>query len=350
MDIVKFAVVGCGSIGARHLAVIDAEPRAALVGLCDIDQEKCAKYASLYGVAPSFVDFRELLRRTDADVISICTPHGLHAVMAIESAAAGRHVLVEKPMALTTRDSHDMISAAERHGVHLMVVKQNRFNVPIALTQRALRDRRLGRVFMVQANVLWNRMDSYYAESAWRGRKDLEGGALYTQASHFIDLLIWWFGDIVDAEAVLATRNHAIEIEDCGTAQLRFASGILGSLFWTTCVYNQNYEGSITIVGESGTIKIGGQYLNKIEHWDVRAYPLPDGVAFGDRPNDYGKYQGTSSNHNQVVANVVRRLLNERSQVVEGDEGLKTIEAIELIYRNSRLAAPTFAVGGDPGR
>jgi len=340
MDMVKFAVVGCGNIGSRHLAVIEAEPRASLVGICDIDEAKCRRYTGLYNGVPSFTDYGEFLRRIDADVISICTPHGLHAQMAIEAAAAGRHVLVEKPMALTTRDSHEMIAAAERHNVRLMVVKQNRFNVPIALTQRALQDNQLGRIFMVQVNVLWNRMDSYYTQSTWRGRKDLEGGALYTQVSHFIDLLIWWFGDVVCADAVLATRNHAIEIEDCGTAQLRFASGVLGSLFWTTCVYNQNYEGSITIVGEHGTIKIGGQYLNKIEHWDVRAYPLPDGVAFVDRPNIYGKYQGTSSNHDHVVDNVVRCLLHERSQVVEGDEGLKTIEAIEMIYRNARLAPP----------
>ena len=260
--------------------------------------------------------------------------------MAIQAAGAGRHVLVEKPMALTTRDAHEMIAAAEQNGVRLMVVKQNRFNVPIALAHRALQEGRLGRVFMVQVNVLWNRMDSYYSDSQWRGRAALEGGALYTQVSHFLDLLIWWFGDVVDASGVLATRNHPIEIEDCGTAQLRFDSGVLGSLVWTTCVYNRNYEGSITIVGEHGTIKIGGQYLNKIEHWDVRSYPLPDNVVFLDRPNNYGKYQGTSSNHDQVIANVVGRLLNERSQVVEGDEGLKTIEAIELIYRNSQVVPP----------
>lgn len=347
MDVVKFAVVGVGNIGARHLAVIDAEPRAALVGLCDIDAAKCRKFSGQYGDVPSHTDYADLLRHTDADVVSICTPHGLHARMSIEAAAAGRHVLVEKPMALTTADAHDMIAAAERHGTRLMVVKQNRFNVPIALAQRALQEGRLGRVFMAQVNVLWNRMDSYYSDSMWRGRKDLEGGALYTQVSHFLDLLIWWFGDVVDADAVLATRNHQIEIEDCGTAQLRFASGVLGSVFWTTCVYNQNYEGSITIIGEHGTIKIGGKYLNRIEHWDVRAYPLPDDVAFVDRPNDYGKYQGTSSNHDQVIGNVVRRLLNERSQVVEGDEGLKTIEAIELIYRNARLAPPVGPAGAD---
>jgi predicted dehydrogenase len=279
-----------------------------------------------------------MLRATSPDVISICTPHGLHAPMAIEAIEAGRHVLVEKPMALTTADCRKMIDAAGRAGVRLMVVKQNRFNVPIALTQRALTEGRLGRVFQVAVNVFWNRLDAYYTESLWRGRKALEGGSLYTQVSHFIDLLIWWFGDLVDADALVATRNHTAEIEDCGLAWLRFESGVLGALSWTTCVYNRNYEGSITIIGEHGTIKIGGPYLNKIEHWDVRAYPLPDGISFSDRPNSYEKYQGSSSNHDQVITNVVRRLLNERSQVVEGDEGIKTIEAIELIYGRATVA------------
>jgi UDP-N-acetyl-2-amino-2-deoxyglucuronate dehydrogenase len=340
MDEVKFAVVGCGSIGTRHLAVVDAEPRAKVVAYCDIDRARCQSLASLYPGVPWFTDFSEMLRATDADVINICTPHGLHAPMAINASTAGRHVLVEKPMALTARDCADMIAAAEQGGVRLMVVKQNRFNVPIALAQRALAEGRLGRVFMVEVNVLWNRFDEYYSKSQWRGQKGLEGGALYTQVSHFIDLLIWWFGDVVDAQALVATRNHNIEIEDCGLAHLRFQSGVIGTLAWTTCVYSRNYEGSITIIGEHGTIKIGGPYLNKIEHWDVRAYPLPDGIAFVDQPNSYGKYQGSSSNHDQVVSNVVRRLLNERSQVVEGDEGIKTIEAIEFIYAHAAVAPP----------
>jgi len=257
--------------------------------------------------------------------------------MSIDAAKAGKHILVEKPMALTSRDAKAMIEAASQQGVRLMVVKQNRFNIPIALTKKALEENRLGRIFMVQCNVLWNRHNEYYRGSNWRGKKELEGGALYTQASHFIDLLIWWFGDVVGAEATIATKNHEIDIEDCGTAQLLFESGVMGSLTWTTCVYNKNYEGSITIIGENGTIKIGGQYLNKIEYWDVQSHPLPDEVEFVDQPNAYGgKYQGTSSNHDKVIAAVVARLLKERRNVVEGEEGLKSVEAIELIYNNAK--------------
>jgi UDP-N-acetyl-2-amino-2-deoxyglucuronate dehydrogenase len=276
-----------------------------------------------------------MLAQTEVDVISICTPHGLHAPMAIQAIGAGRHVLVEKPMALTSNDCRAMIQTARQNDVHLMVVKQNRYNVPIALTKQALDAGKLGRIFMVQCNVLWNRHQGYYRGSNWRGRKALEGGALYTQVSHFIDLMIWWFGEVVNGTAQIATKNHDIEIEDCGVAQVQFASGVMGSLLWTTCVYNKNYEGSITIIGERGIIKIGGQYLNKIEHWDVQAYPLPEDVRFVDKPNAYGKYQGTSSNHDKVINDVVGDLLHERHNVVEGDEGIKTIKAIEMIYRNA---------------
>jgi predicted dehydrogenase len=189
---------------------------------------------------------------------------------------------------------------------------------------------------MVQCSVLWNRHQGYYSESAWRGRKAFEGGALYTQVSHFIDLLIWWFGDLVSARAEISTRNHSIEIEDCGTALVEFASNVMGEFSWTTCVFNKNYEGSITIIGEKGIIKIGGQYLNKIEHWDVQGFPLPDDVQYVDQPNAYGKYQGTSSNHDKVINDVVSDILFNRHNVVNGEGGIKTVRAIELIYKNSK--------------
>jgi len=336
MQKIKFAIVGCGSIGTRHIAVTDAEERAQIVALCDIDEKKVKEQSDLYGGINCFTDFDEMLAKSDADVINICTPHGLHAEMAIKAANAGKHVLVEKPMALNVEDCHRMIDAAHKNNVKLMVVKQNRYNVPIALTKQVLDSGFMGKIFMVQCNVLWNRHQGYYSDSNWRGSLLLEGGALHTQASHFIDLLIWWFGDLVSAKSCVETKNHQIEIEDCGTSLLNFKSGVMGTIIWTTCVYNKNYEGSITIVGENGTIKIGGQYLNKIEFWDVKSYPLPEDIEFTDKPNAYGKYQGTSSNHDKVMNDVISELLNERHNVVEGDEGMKTIAAIEMIYKNAR--------------
>jgi len=330
---IKFAVVGCGSIGKRHIAVIDAEAKAELVALCDNNLPIAEKLSALYNNVPVYQDYSRLLAETDADIISICTPHGLHAPMTIEAARAGKNILVEKPMALLPEDCIQMIEEARRNQVELFVVKQNRYNKPIALTKKALDEKRLGRIFMVQCNVLWNRHQDYYQQSSWRGSKELEGGALHTQVSHFIDLLIWWFGDLTEAKTIMDTLNHDIEIEDCGVSALRFNSGVIGSLIWTTCVYNNNYEGSITIIGEKGTIKIGGKYLNEIEFWDVQSYPLPENISFNDLPNNYGKYQGSSSNHDKAVQNIIGHLLNERHMVVEGDEGMKTIDAIEVIYK-----------------
>lgn len=329
---IKFAVVGCGNIGKRHIAVIDADEKAELVAICDINKETAETLSALYNNVPVYTNYSDLLHSTDADIISICTPHGLHAPMTIEAARNKKHILVEKPMALNLSDCRAMIQEAKQQGVELFVVKQNRYNKPIALTKKALDEGKLGKIFMVQCNVMWNRHQSYYSDSGWRGLKELEGGGLYTQVSHFIDLLVWWFGDIEEAKTITDTLNHSIEIEDCGVSALRFTTGVIGSLFWTTCVYNKNYEGSITIIGEKGTIKVGGKYLNEIEFWDVQSYPIPDNIEFNDLPNNYGKYQGSSSNHDKTVQNIIGRLLNERHMVVEGDEGMKSIDAIDKIY------------------
>lgn len=333
---VMFAIVGCGAIGTRHVAVLDAEARAEIVGLCDVDLQKCQVLSKTYGSIPCFSNYTEMLSNIRADVITIATPNYLHASMAIEAMEKGFNVLVEKPMALTVAEGEDMINVALKHNVRLMVVKQNRFNAPIALATETINAGRLGRIFMTKASVLWNRNPEYYSGSNWRGKKALEGGALYTQASHFIDILTWWCGDVTDVESVTATKNHEIEIEDCGSALLRFENGALGVLDWTTCVYNKNFEGSITIIGENGTIKIGGPYLNKIEFWDVKDYPLPEETVFEDRPNNYSKYQGTSSNHDKVIRAVIDSLLHEKPGIVGGEEGLKTVAAIEKIYGAAR--------------
>jgi UDP-N-acetyl-2-amino-2-deoxyglucuronate dehydrogenase len=334
----KFAVIGVGNIGKRHVAVIDAEPNAELVAICDIDSAKCISITNLYGDIPIYTDYNKMLLDTDADIISIASPHGLHAEMSIASLEANKHVLVEKPMALNSSDCDKMILVAERMKKKLIVVKQNRFNVPIKLAKQAMAGSHLGRIYLVQCNVMWNRHDDYYKKSDWRGLKDLEGGALQTQVSHFLDLLIWWFGDLVEAKTYIETLNHDIEIEDTGVSSLKFDSGVIGTLLWTTNVYNKNYEGSITIIGEKGTIKIGGKYLNKIEYWDIQSYPLPTDIEFEDKPNNYGKYQGTSSNHDKLMNELVGFFTKGRKGVVEGQEGKKTIDAIELIYKDTFLS------------
>jgi len=334
MDKIKFGLIGCGHIGKRHAAVMDNYERSEVTAYCDSDIQQAENLANTYNRGIVFENYQDLFA-SDIDIVSICTPHFLHKKMALEAIAANKHVLVEKPMALHSEDAKEMNLAAKSAGVKLYVVKQNRFNVPIVLTEEVLRSKKLGKIFMVQCNVLWNRHQEYYDQSDWRGVKSKEGGALFTQASHFIDILVWWFGKLEKASTVIETQFHNTEIDDCGQASLKFESGVLGSLSWTTNVYNKNYEGSITVVGEYGTIKIGGAYLNKIEHWDVRSYPLPENIAFVDQPNNYGKYQGSSSNHHRVIEEVVKDLSGQSAATVQGQEGELSIAAIEKIYKSA---------------
>jgi predicted dehydrogenase len=237
-------------------------------------------------------------------------------------------------MALTVEDTLQIQEAAKKNGVRLMVVWQNRHNVPIKLVKKALEEKALGQVYMVHCSVLWNRPQSYYDRSDWLGRKDLEGGPLYTQCSHFIDLLIYMFGDIQRVNSIGETKSHSIEVEDCGVAMMKFKSGVMGTLSYTNCVYNKNYEGSMTIVGEKGTIRIGGSYLNIIDFWDIQSYPLPHDIDFIDKPNNYTKYKGTSSNHDKVIADVVSDLLDGTKKVAGWEDGHKVVEAIRMIYRS----------------
>ena len=330
------AVVGCGHIGRRHLEVAEATPRVALAGYFDTDAAAVARARAAYPAARAYDSYAALLADGGVSAVSICTPHGLHAEMAIAAARAGKHILVEKPMALSVADARAMIAAAADAGVRLFVVKQNRYNSPVKLVKRALDEGRLGRIYLAQCNVLWNRGPEYYADSPWRGSRALEGGALQTQVSHFIDLLIWWLGDVEDAAGLTARLAHDIEFEDVGVAALKFGGGAVGALTWTTLAYNHNLEGSITLLGERGNIKVGGRYLNQVDHWDVRGYPLPHDLDFDDRPNDYGAYQGSSNNHDRALDALVDELTVRRSGMVEGAEGMRTIEAIDRIYAATR--------------
>lgn len=335
MNKIKFSIIGLGNIGRRHFDVIFQEKNAEIISICDIKEEKGKEINELYNTKiPFYTDFRKLLEETSPDIVTIATPHGLHAIMSIESAKKGKHILVEKPMALSVKEADEMIQVAKENNVKLFVVKQNRYNIPIAITKKVIDEKALGDIYMTECNIFWNRNEEYYLHSDWRGKKELEGGALHTQGSHFIDLMIWWFGEVKSAKTFIKTQKHDIEIEDCGTSLVEFNNGAIGTINWTTNVYNSNYEGSITIIAEKGTIKIGGKYLNKIEYWDVKSYPLPENIDFSDKPNNYGKYQGTSSNHDKLIHELIEQLTYNRKGVVEGDEGIKTIKAIELIYNS----------------
>lgn len=276
-----------------------------------------------------------LNEQPDTDVIVICTPNGLHAEHTIAALNGGFHVLCEKPMAITTRDCKEMIQAAEQFDKRLFIVKQNRFNPPVVAVKQAIDKGKLGKIYSIQLNCFWNRDEAYYTNS-WKGTKELDGGTLFTQFSHFIDLLYWMFGDVKKVHALLRNYHHQgiIEFEDTGVATLEFENGITGTLNYTVNSHQKNMEGSLTIFGEKGTVKIGGEYLNELEYQNIEGFEIT-GLPASNPPNNYGHYVGSMSNHKKVYENLVDVLLNKGAIATNGFEGMKTVEIIEKIYRRS---------------
>jgi predicted dehydrogenase len=333
---IQFAVVGCGRIGQRHAELIRS--MATLAAVCDVKRQRADQLSANYGChAYSAIDDL-LANETTIDVVSVCTPNGLHAEHTIRSLRSGKHVLCEKPMALHVRDCRRMIEESERSGKKLFVVKQNRFNPPIAALKKAVEEGRLGRIVSVQLNCFWNRTDAYYKESDWKGTADLDGGTLYTQFSHFVDLLIWMVGDIGDVHVITKNFLHqsTVDFEDTGVIALEFVNGALGTINYTVNSYRKNMEGSITLFGEKGTVKIGGQYLNALEYQCIDGYEITN-VAVSAPANDYGFYQGSMSNHDKVYQNVIDVLTNNSAIATSGLEGLKTVEVIERIYSQANI-------------
>jgi len=334
MTKIRFAIVGCGRIGNRHAKHIAEQ--AELVAVCDSDASKASSLSSTYKV-PSFGELDELLAADlDIEVISICTPNGLHACQTNASLKAGYHVLCEKPMAIDVHDCGEMINTAEKMNKRLFIVKQNRFNPAIAEVKKIIDDNRLGQVQSVQLSCFWNRNENYYANSDWKGTKELDGGTLYTQFSHFIDLLYWMIGDVAEVNALIANYQHEgiIEFEDAGVVSLKFYNGALGTINYTVNSYGKNMEGSLTVFGSKGTVKIGGQYLNKLEYQHIEGYEIGE-LPAGNPANEYGEYQGSMSNHDKVYENVISVLQNNGEIATNGFEGLKTVEIIDKIYKSA---------------
>jgi UDP-N-acetyl-2-amino-2-deoxyglucuronate dehydrogenase len=334
MNKTRFALVGCGRIGERHAEHIGR--LGLLSAVCDIVPEKAQKLAKQYS-AKSFANLVDLLKNSkdEIDVVAICTPNGLHAEHTIASLKAGLHVLCEKPMALSVQDCGEMIKAAENANKRLFIVKQNRFNPPIAALKKAIDSGLLGRIYSVQLNCFWNRNPDYYKNS-WKGTRDLDGGSLYTQFSHFIDLLYWMVGDVRNAKSIVRNYAHQdiIEFEDTGVVALEFYNGAIGTINFTVNSFQKNMEGSLTLFCEKGTIKVGGQYLNELEYQNIEGYQIKD-LPAGNPPNNYGQYQGSMSNHDKVYENVIDVLSHQGVIAANGFEGLKTVEIIDKIYSAS---------------
>lgn len=329
----RFAIIGCGRIAQRHAEQIDRFGK--LVAVCDIVHEKADELAKNYH-AKAYYTTASLVQQQDMDIIVICTPNGLHATHSIEALNAKFHVLCEKPMAIKTDDCKRMIAAAEKNKKQLFIVKQNRFNPPVQAIKKLLDDNKLGKIFSVQLNCYWNRNEDYYKNS-WKGTKALDGGTLFTQFSHFIDLLYWFFGDVKNVQAILsnATHQNIIEFEDTGVVNLEFENGVLGGIHYTVNSYQKNMEGSLTIFAEKGTVKIGGQYLNELEYQLIENYKIED-LPKGNAANDYGAYTGSMSNHDKVYQNLVDVLLHNGSAYANAYDGLKTVEIIEKIYNEAK--------------
>lgn len=327
-----FAIIGCGHIGRRHAGQVAAY--GVLQAVCDTDATRARELAGQYKARPYF-SAAELFRSEKPDVVSVCTPNGLHAEHAIMALEAGCHVLCEKPMSISRESGLQMIAAAEKAGRKLYVVKQNRYNPPVEALKKLLEEKKLGTIHSFQVNCFWNRPVAYYTNS-WHGTRDLDGGILFTQFSHFIDLLYWLLGDVQQVQGLRSNFTHgtSIAFEDTGIALLQLQNGAIGSVQYTINSFQRNMEGSITIFGDRGTVKIGGQYLNTVEFFSVQDVPTPV-LPAGQPSNHYGFYEGSMSNHDKVYDHLIKALDNPGYRFVEAAEALKTVEIIEKIYTAS---------------
>jgi predicted dehydrogenase len=330
---IRFAIAGCGHIGKRHAAMIMQNPEAELVAMADVDPVREKEVSDGFGV-PFFSSLEDMLAAIERpDVVSICTPNNFHAPQAITALEAGCHVVVEKPMALSKSDCEDVIYKSLQAGKLVFCVMQNRYSPPSVWLKDVISRRLLGEIFHVQINCFWNRDQRYYKAGGWKGKAETDGGTLFTQFSHFIDIMFWLFGDIQDIQARFFDFNHKnlTEFEDSGVAQFRFNKGGTGSLNFSTSVYDTNLESSMTIIGEKGSIKVGGQYMNEVEYCHIKDYEMPE-LPPSLPPNDYGHYKGSAANHHFVIENVVNTLKGRTVATTNALEGLKVVEIIEKIY------------------
>jgi predicted dehydrogenase len=330
LEKIVFSIIGCGAIAHRHAKHIS--DIGVLDSVYDIDITKASNFANQHN-CKYYNSYDELLAQTKASVVVICTPNYLHSPQTQKALHAGFHVICEKPMALNSIDCKQMIDAATKANKKLFVVKQNRYNPPVIELKKLLNKNILGAIINVQLNCFWNRDSSYYNNSSWKGKIEKDGGILYTQFSHFIDLLLWLLGDVTVVKTIgLKTENNAkvIQFDDNISCLVILKNGAIGNFNFTINAFAKNMEGSITIFAEKGTVKIGGEYLNKLEYQQINSYILPE-VSIQNKANNYGTYTGSMSNHDKVYANVVNVLQNNAAIDVDMNDGLKTVECIENI-------------------
>lgn len=330
---IKFALVGCGRISANHFGALEEhKENCELVAVCDNSIDRANSVASKYG-AIAYYNLAEMLEAGGFDVVILTTPSGLHPIQTIQCAESGFHVITEKPMATKMSDGIEMVRACDKAGVRLFVVKQNRRNATIQLVKKAIDDGRFGRIYSVACNVFWTRPQEYYDHDSWRGTWEFDGGAFMNQASHYVDLMEWLIGAVESVQSYTATLARNIETEDSGVVAIKYRSGALGTMNVSMLTYPKNLEGSITILGEKGTVKIGGLAVNKIDHWEFAdKRPEDDGILEAN----YATTSVYGFGHPLYYGNVIATLQGKENALTDGREGLKSLEFLIAIYMSAR--------------
>ncbi len=335
---IRFAIVGYGNIGKRHAEEIIVHKDASLIAIVETDP-LTAKISKEKLQIPVYQTIDELLQNhNDLDVINICAPNGFHIPMALMAVKAGINVLVEKPMGLRKKECEELISLAKSSNKNVFCVLQNRYSPPAQFIHKMMTEKTLGKIYWVAINCYWNRDDRYYIPGSWRGTKELDGGPLYTQFSHFIDLLYWNFGPVKNIQSRFYNNNHPYleGIEDTGTFSFDFEREGAGQFTYSTALHNANLESSITIIGEKGTIKAGGQYMEKIDYFNVEGLTMPV-LETSLPPNDYGHFKGSAANHAFVIDNVVKALKGESYEMASAEDAAESVSIIEEVYKSRKL-------------
>jgi UDP-N-acetyl-2-amino-2-deoxyglucuronate dehydrogenase len=329
---IKFGIIGQGHIGKRHAEMIRRNSEAELIAVCDVLPKDKIALSDIKEKYYSSVD-EVIDNHPEIEVVCICTPNGLHAQHALKALEAKKHIVCEKPLALTKADCEAVIFKALQVHKNVFCVMQNRYSPPSVWIKEIVDKKIIGDIYMVQLNCYWNRDERYYKKSGWKGKQELDGGTLFTQFSHFIDIMYWLFGDIKDIQAKFNDFNHKAltEFEDSGFISFNFANGGMGSINYSTAVWDTNLESSMTIIGSKGSVKVGGQYMDKVEYCHINGYKMPE-LAPTSPANDYGSYKGSANNHHFIFQNVVDTIKGRTTITTNALEGLKVVDIIERIY------------------
>lgn len=337
MKITKFAVVGFGHIGRRHATIIHGYPNCELVAIVETDPNALKHDLYPKGVS-SFATLQEMYEAgISPDIVNIAAPNGVHCKLAIEALKNKSHVVIEKPMGLSKSECEDVVFTALQMSRQVFVVKQNRYSPPSKWLKQVVSEKVIGETLMVQVNCYWNRDERYYKSGGWKGTKNMDGGTLFTQFSHFVDIMYWVFGDIKNIKSIVQDYTHQTmtEFEDSGVVQFEFINGGMGCINFSTSVWDTNMESSITVVGTKGSLKVGGQYMNEIEYCHIENYQMPE-LPPTNPPNDYGPFKGSAANHHYVIENVVNTLNGSDTITANALEGMKVVDMIERIYEAAK--------------